>query len=154
MATRGELKLLTLGVLLVVVGLTGAEIATGEESTLEEIESEPWFQDTAFVQQGNYVYLIQEQNYRGARINFKIGRTKNLNRRRNVLQIGNPRKLAYVHHPKVKDNIACEKILHKEFSRYKSPLRRQTEWFTVPRAEVNTFKNDFTKTIRQHRQQC
>ena len=91
--SSGEFRFLTLGLLLVVVELTGAEIATSEELALQDIESLPWSPDTALVQQKGYVYLIEEDNPDNNPINFKIGMSVTPTTRLRNLQTGNPRKL-------------------------------------------------------------
>ena len=150
MATSGEFRFLTLGVLLVVVGLTRAEIATSEEFTLEEIESWPWFQDTAFVQQPGYVYLIREENLADDEpTNFKIGRSSDPQTRLSNLQTGNPRKLLLVKRWRVPNPVACEGILKVRLSGYKSPLGGGTEWFTV-RSDQATFIRLFTRYVNQY----
>ena len=149
MATSGEFRFLTLGLLLVVVGLTGAGIATSEELTLEESESLPWFPDTALVQEERYVYLIEEDNLGAGATNFKIGRSDDPDTRRTNLQTGNPRRLTLVNYREVTDPVACEGILKNHLSGYHSTLGGGTEWYTVRSDRTSSFKGFFTRTVNQ-----
>lgn len=70
------------------------------------------------------VYFITEVPFSGK---IKIGRSKNIRRRCQQLQVGNPNKLAVLHHITTNDNIALEKQLHAEFHRY----HIRGEWFAI-----------------------
>ena len=144
MATSGEFRFLTIGLLLVVVGLTGAEIA---ELTFEEFES--WFPDDALVEVRGYVYLIEEDNPGAGATNFKIGRSDDPFERRANLQTGNPRRLTLVNYPQVRDPVACEGILKNHLSGYHSTLGGGTEWYTVRSDRTSSFKGFFTRTVNQ-----
>ena len=94
MATSGEFRFLTIGLLLVVVGLTGAEIeiATSGKLPCEETVSEEEECDEADAPKQGHVYLIEEVNQdASAPTNFKVGHTVNPKTRLTDLQTGNPR---------------------------------------------------------------
>ena len=150
MATSGEFRFLTIGLLLVVVGLTGGEIATSEELTLEEIESLPWFPDTALVQEEGYVYLIVENPDNSPNFYFKIGYSVDPNKRHDNLQTGNPRKLALVYSRQVKDHVACEGKLKNALKNYKSTLGGGTEWYTASINNAKYLRGIFTRTVNKY----
>ena len=146
MATSGEFRFLTLGLLLVVVGLTGAEIATSEELTLEEIESWSWFPDDALVEVQGYVYLIEEDNPGAGALYFKIGKTVDPNKRISDLQTGNPRKLNMRYWP-VRDHTDCENKLKTALRNYRSRLGGGTEWYTASANSARSLKAIFSRTV-------
>ena len=148
MATSGEFRFLTLGLLLVVVGLTGAEIA---ELTFEEFES--WFPDDALVEVRGYVYLIEEDNPGAGATNFKIGRSVNPRTRLSNLQTGNPRRLTMISCVPVGDYVACEQHLKNALNqRYRSTLGGGTEWYTAHgNDEAGDLRGLFTRTVNQCR---
>ena len=149
MATSGEFRFLTIGLLLVVVGLTGAEdlVTCEEELTLQENEL-----FTVFTE-GNrpgYVYLLREEiSFNEPRTFFKVGRSIDPKRRHRCLQTGNARQLVFVDAVKVKDNVSCERRLKFDLSKYKSQLGGGTEWFVIKSGEDKTLEDLFHKTVKE-----
>ena len=143
MATSGEFRFLTIGLLLVVVGLTGAEIA---ELTFEEFES--WFPDDALVEVRGYVYLIEEDNLGAGATNFKIGKTVDPNKRISDLQTGNPRRLN-MRYWSVKDHTDCENRLKYALRNYRSTLGGGTEWYTASVNNARSLKAIFSRTVNK-----
>ena len=148
MATSGEFRFLTLGLLLVVVGLTRAEIATCKELTLRENKTLSVSPEITRVQKAEYVYLIEEGTRHGDRRYFKVGMTISPISRLKILQAGNPRRLIMRKY-KVKNKNQCERTLKVNLQQYKSKLGGGTEWFIVLKSQVPIFKTTFIETIKK-----
>ena len=153
MATSGEFKFLTLGLLLVVVGLTSVATGKCEDSALEETDSLPAFPETAVEQLfDGYVYLLEEANPdNGPNRYFKIGFSVDPNERRDQLQTGNPRELSLVYSRLVRNHVACEGRVKVALVNYKCPHGGGTEWYIAHGNDrVRTLKAVFTRTVNQY----
>ena len=161
MATSGEFRFLTLGVLLVVVWLATAQCG---KSSPEENGSSPAFLETIprfprlpipplprnlgrILRQG-YVYLIEEDNPGAETINFRIGQTINPKARLGNWQ-GNPQRLT-VNSMHVRDRAACERQLKTALSGYRSTHGGGTESYTTSRDHAEDLRGLFTQTIQEH----
>ena len=159
MATSGEFKFLTLGLLLVVVGLTSVATAKCEESALEETDSLPAFPETTLEQsfwrkirhgikkiaQRGYVYLIEEDNPGAREINFKIGHAFRKQACFGYWQTDRPQTLT-LNSVRVRDRFACEKHLKNAFSGYRST---GTELYTTSRDQAEDVRGLFTRTVQE-----
>ena len=143
MATSGEFKFLTLGLLLVAVGLTRVATAKYEESALEENDTSPVF--IANPRKG-YVYLIGSGGPRG-HIYFKIGDSLNSNTRLGDWQSVNPKMLT-IDSVRVKNSDNCRRQLMDALSRYRSP-GRGPESLIANRDQVEELRGLFTRTVNQ-----
>lgn len=78
-----------------------------------------------------YVYLIKDSG----NDTFKIGRTKDINKRLKTLQTGNSTELEIIFNYKTEYASRLESMLHKRFAHY----RVNNEWFKLPDDIVKHF---------------
>lgn len=76
---------------------------------------------TLTIEHAGYVYVIKSGPL------YKIGRTKNLLRRKRQFQTGNSSYVEFLYYRFFKDAVKAEKTLHTIFS----ALRRNGEWFEL-----------------------
>lgn len=69
----------------------------------------------------------------------KIGRARNIEKRRKQLQTGNPRKLLLLGWIRTADDVSVERALHQKFS----SRRANGEWFDLDPAEVLPILSQF-----------
>ncbi|WP_024693009.1 GIY-YIG nuclease family protein [Pseudomonas syringae] len=72
-------------------------------------------------------FFIEDSNEQ-----VKIGRAKDIERRKKGLQTGNPRKLLLLGWIRTDDDVRLEKEIHRHFSH----LRGSGEWFTLDPADI------------------
>ena len=78
-----------------------------------------------------FVYLLNDSE------SYKVGVTKNINRRIKTLQTGNKNKINLIYKFETNTPYKLEKILHKHYFSYKA--ERLGEWFDLPDNEVFNF---------------
>jgi hypothetical protein len=85
-----------------------------------------------------FVYLIEDK------VNniYKIGTTKNLNKRIKSLQTGNPNELYIKFSFETKYPFRLESLLHRKFKQY----HYLNEWYQLPTNIVEDIENIFTNT--------
>lgn len=87
----------------------------------------------------NNVYFIAEIPFNG---NVKIGRSKNIPRRRRQLQSGNPNKLVVLCHIPTNNAPALEKQLHRKFAEY----HIRGEWYCLSIPQV---RNEYCSQMKR-----
>ena len=80
-----------------------------------------------------YVYLIHDTD----NDTYKIGVTKDLNKRIKSLQTGNSSELKLIESFRTDYPFRLETMLHRNFEQY----RELNEWFRIPKDIVYDFKN-------------
>ena len=81
-------------------------------------------------------------------INYKVGRTENLDERLKKLKTANPRELVRaLPEVKVKNMRVAEKTVHNALNSYRCPQKGGTEWYKVPLDQEDRFLEIFTQTL-------
>ena len=95
-----------------------------------------------------YVYCIAEYEDRKETGYFKVGMTKDPDKRLRDLQTGNVRQLKYCKKEVLK-RLNAEKAAHEALKKYKVDLGGGTEWFKVPQNERDKFYRLFCEATKQ-----
>ena len=86
-----------------------------------------------------YIYLIENVN--GNDLKYKIGYTKNLDKRINQLKTSNPGELNIIYSYKSEWGRLLESLIHKKYSNN----RVRNEWFNLTKKQVSSFLIDCEK---------
>ena len=100
----------------------------------------------------NFLYILRNGNTQ----EYKIGITKDLNRRISELQTGCPHELVIIkiwQHYQRKFIEQYERVLHRYYKQYR--IRKNGEWFKLPKSEIEklckpetiTEQNNFIENI-------
>ena len=97
----------------------------------------------------DYVYILEECKGDKPTGYYKIGKTRNLEKRISDLQTGNPRKLRHKKSKAVTDSTATESKLlkHPDLSEYKAQHEGGREWFKVKEEDLESFYNTFDEIV-------
>lgn len=79
-----------------------------------------------------YVYLIQQ----GDSDLYKIGVSKNINKRKSSLQTANPLNLKIIDSHLTENSFKVESIMHKKWNLYK----QKGEWFQLTQENIKEFR--------------
>lgn len=92
------------------------------------------------------IYVAMENPDPGAEsYNCKVGRSTNVDKRRDDLQTGNPRELRIAGKYPVSDAVGAERAAHEALE--ENYDRIHGEWFQVPKNKYKTFLRDIQEAV-------
>ena len=115
--------------------------------TLEEVEKLPVFPEPSQTEDVDgagpgYIYLAYvEPNY------FKVGQSRNPQKRLSDLQTGNPQPLQCLRCVPVTNMDASERAVQRALAQYHCTLGGGTEWFTAQPDQVATLVRIFNQNV-------
>ena len=92
------------------------------------------------------IYVVLEKPDPGAETcNCKVGRSTNVEKRRDDLQTGNPRELRTAKEYPVSDAVGAERAAHEALKEHYDNIRG--EWFEVPKNKYKKFLRDIEEAV-------